>query len=78
VDFRRDTLGHDIRIAERLAIANPHDTVALLGEPGVSLGVTQLGFWVIVPTAIDFNDEARAVVNEVSDIAADRRLPADM
>ena len=78
LNLRRDALGHEIRIAECFPVANAHDPVALFGEPHVPLRVMQLSFWVIVPPAIDFDDKAGAMVNEVGDIATDWRLPADV
>nr|WP_299017226.1 hypothetical protein [uncultured Caulobacter sp.] len=78
LNLRRDALGHEIRIAERFPIADTHDPIALPCEPFVAFGVLQLGFGVIMPAAVNFNDETRAMMNEISDIATDRRLSTDV
>ena len=78
LNFRRNALGHEIRIAERFPIADTHDPIALPSKPFVAFGIMQFGFGVIMPAAVDFNDETRAMMNEVGDVATDWRLPANM
>ena len=67
-----------MRIAKRLAVPDAHDAIPLRGQPGISLGVTALSFGVIMPAAVDLDHQPRAVMDEVGDIATDRRLTADV
>nr|WP_233282151.1 hypothetical protein [Caulobacter vibrioides] len=57
LNFRQDALGHEIRIAERLTVADTHDAIPLGRKPGVARGVVQLSFRMIMPAAVDFDDE---------------------
>lgn len=78
LNLRRNALGDQIGIAERFSVANAHHPITLGHKPGVTLGVAQLRLGIIVPAAVDLDDKPRSVMNEVNDIAPNRRLPADM
>ena len=78
LNFSRDTFGRAIRVPERVPIANTQNPITLRIEPSVSFSVVQLSFRQIVPTAIDFDHQLRAVVDEIDDVAAHRSLPPDV
>ena len=65
------------RIIQRLLIAEAKDPITFNGQPFIPQGVVQLGLREIMPGAIQFDDEARAQMHEIGDVAADRNLPPE-
>jgi hypothetical protein len=78
LNLRRDTLGDVVRIFIGLAVAHPHDPVALHIQPSVAFGVMQLCLRQVMATAIHFYNDLCIVMGEVGDVAADRSLSADV
>jgi hypothetical protein len=78
LNLSRDTFGRAISVPKRLLITNAQNPITLRIEPSVSFRVVQLSFRQTVPTAIDFDHQLRAVVDEIDDEAAHRSLPPDV
>jgi hypothetical protein len=71
-------LGDGLRRAQRFAVPDPHDLVALAFKPSVTLGVTSLRLFSVVPRTVDLDHQSRAVVCEIRDVSANRSLPANV
>jgi hypothetical protein len=70
--------GDCLRRAQRFAVPDSHDLVALAPKPRVTLGVANLCHFAVVPRTVDLDHQPGAVMREVRDVSADRRLPADV
>ena len=72
-----DSFGQSVRIIERLLIAEAKDTVVLGGEPSIANSVTKLGIGIVMPSAIELDEQTGSQMSEVGDIGTDRNLPPE-
>ena len=72
-DDLRDTgtICHDIQIAE------PQDTKSLRFQERITALIPNKAGGLVVLATVDLDDELRGVTDEIRDIGADRRLPAE-
>ncbi|MFZ0269595.1 MAG: hypothetical protein WAL33_18355 [Caulobacter sp.] len=78
LNLGRDAIGRGVRVPKRVSIANAKNPIALRVEPRVSLSIVQLGLRQVVTPAIDLDHQLRAVMDEIDDVAAHRRLASDV
>ena len=71
-----DCCDHAVRVRKNIVIPEPHDTESLRFKPARPLGITRLSESVL--SAVQFDDQRPLVADEIDDVAADRRLAAEL
>jgi hypothetical protein len=77
-NLRANLFRNALWIGEGFVIANSHNGVALFRKPTVPFRIPRLSVVRIVPWTVDLNDKAGAMMREIGDESANRRLATDV
>jgi hypothetical protein len=75
-DQARDLRGDGDGFVERILVPDPDHTIAALLQPYLALRVTNGDGRMTVDAAVDLDDQARFVADEVDDVRTERGLAA--